>query len=155
MTAVAEPPKSAAPHAPTQTHAEVTRDVLATLQTPGRGYYMALFGAIAAFLIGLFTFVMLLKDGLGLAGYQPPVMWNVYITTFVFWIGIGHAGTLISAILFLFRSPWRTVVYRSTEAMTVSRSQGKRVRRSITSTDTPSSFSICSAASSAFHTVAA
>ena len=46
-------------------------------------------------------------------------MWLVYITTFVFWIGIGHAGTLISAILFLFRSPWRTAVYRATEAMTV------------------------------------
>jgi len=107
------------PHRPNQTHAEVTRDVLATLSTPSRGYYMALFTAIFMFLVGLFTFVMLLKEGLGLAGYTPPVMWSVYITTFVFWIGIGHAGTLISAILFLFRSPWRTVVYRSTEAMTV------------------------------------
>ena len=42
-----------------------------------------------------------------------------YITTFVFWVGIGHAGTLISAILFLFRSRWRTAVYRVAEAMTV------------------------------------
>src|ERR1044071_6426702 len=107
------------PHRPTQTHAEVARDVLGTLKPRSRGYYMALFGAVFMFLIGLFTFVMLLKDGLGLAGYTPPVMWSVYITTFVFWIGIGHAGTLISAILFLFRSPWRTAVYRSTEAMTV------------------------------------
>ena len=62
---------------------------------------------------------MLIKDGLGHAGYNPPIFWSVYITTFVFWVGIGHAGTLISAILFLFRSPWRTAVYRSTEAMTV------------------------------------
>ena len=76
-------------------------------------------GAVGLFLVGLFTFTMLLKDGLGLAGYNPPVMWSVYITTFVFWVGIGHAGTLISAILFLFRSPWRTAVYRATEAMTV------------------------------------
>ena len=111
MTAIAEPHR--------QTHAEVTRDVLATLETPSRGYYLALFGAVGMFLIGLLTFVLLLKEGLGLAGYTPPVMWSVYITTFVFWIGIGHAGTLISAILFLFRSPWRTAVYRSTEAMTV------------------------------------
>ena len=103
----------------TQTHAEVTRDVVATLGTPGRGYTLMLAGAVTAFLIGLVTFVMLLKDGLGLAGYSPPVMWSVYITTFVFWVGIGHAGTLISAILFLFRSPWRTAVYRATEAMTV------------------------------------
>ena len=104
---------------PAMTHAEVTRDVVNTLQTPSRGYYMALFAAIGMFLIGAATFVALLKEGLGLAGYNPPVFWSVYITTFVFWIGIGHAGTLISAILFLFRSPWRTAVYRSTEAMTV------------------------------------
>jgi Ni/Fe-hydrogenase subunit HybB-like protein len=114
MTAIAHDP-----HAPVRTHAEVTRDVVATLGTPGRGYYLALFGAIGMFLVGLVTFVLLLRDGLGLAGYVPPVMWLVYITNFVFWIGIGHAGTLISAILFLFRSPWRTAVYRATEAMTV------------------------------------
>jgi molybdopterin-containing oxidoreductase family membrane subunit len=106
-------------HHPNLTHAEVTRDVVRTLETPSRGYYLALFTAVGMFLVGLATFVMLLKDGLGLAGYNPPIFWSVYITTFVFWVGIGHAGTLISAILFLFRSPWRTAVYRSTEAMTV------------------------------------
>jgi molybdopterin-containing oxidoreductase family membrane subunit len=104
---------------PTQTHHEVTRDVVNTLGTAGRGYMMLLGGAVFFFLIGVVTFVLLLKDGLGLAGYVPPGFWSVYITTFVFWIGIGHAGTLISAILFLFRSPWRTAVYRATEAMTV------------------------------------
>ncbi len=57
--------------------------------------------------------------GLGVAGYEPPVMWGVYIVTFVFWIGIGHAGTLISAILFLFRAGFRTTIYRLAEAMTV------------------------------------
>ncbi len=104
---------------PTQTHHEVTRDVVNTLGTAGSGYMLLLGGAVFLFLVGVVTFVMLLKDGLGLAGYNPPVFWSVYITTFVFWIGIGHAGTLISAILFLFRSPWRTAVYRATEAMTV------------------------------------
>jgi molybdopterin-containing oxidoreductase family membrane subunit len=104
---------------PTQTHHEVTRDVVNTLGTAGKGYMLLLAGAVGLFLVGAGTFIMLLKDGLGLAGYNPPVFWSVYITTFVFWIGIGHAGTLISAILFLFRSPWRTAVYRATEAMTV------------------------------------
>jgi len=104
---------------PTQTHAEVTRDVIATLGKPSRGYVLMFVGAVLLFLIGLATFVALVKEGLGLAGYNPPVMWSVYITTFVFWVGIGHAGTLISAILYLFRSPWRTAVYRATEAMTV------------------------------------
>ncbi len=106
-------------HVPTQTHAEVTRDVIATLGKPSRGYVLMFVGAVLLFLIGLATFVALVKEGLGLAGYNPPVMWSVYITTFVFWVGIGHAGTLISAILYLFRSPWRTAVYRATEAMTV------------------------------------
>ncbi len=85
---------------PTQTHAEVTRDVIATLGKPSRGYVLMFVGAVTLFLIGLATFVALVKEGLGLAGYNPPVMWSVYITTFVFWVGIGHAGTLISAILY-------------------------------------------------------
>ncbi|MDX2193866.1 MAG: NrfD/PsrC family molybdoenzyme membrane anchor subunit [Gemmatimonadales bacterium] len=102
-----------------QTHAEITRDVVATLDTAPRGYYYLIFACVGCFLVGVATFIALLKEGLGLAGYQPPIMWSVYITNFVFWVGIGHAGTLISAILFLFRAPWRTAVYRSTEAMTV------------------------------------
>ncbi len=108
------------PSRPTQTHAEVTRDVVRTItDPPTRGYHI-LVGTMAFLtLVMLATLTALLKEGLGLAGYAPPIMWSVYITTFVFWVGIGHAGTLISAILFLFRSPWRTAVYRSTEAMTV------------------------------------
>ena len=102
-----------------QTHADVTRDVVATLGKPSTGYVLLFFGAVGLFLVGALTLLILIKDGLGHAGYQPPVFWSVYITTFVFWIGIGHAGTLISAILYLFRSPWRTAVYRSTEVMTV------------------------------------
>jgi Ni/Fe-hydrogenase subunit HybB-like protein len=48
-----------------------------------------------------------------------PQFWGLYITNFVFWIGIGHAGTLISAILYLFRARWRTSVFRAAEAMTI------------------------------------
>jgi Ni/Fe-hydrogenase subunit HybB-like protein len=108
------------PSIPTQTHGEVTRDVVRTItEAPTKGYYylVGTMAILTAVLLG--TVTMLLKHGLGLAGYAPPIMWSVYITTFVFWVGIGHAGTLISAILFLFRSPWRTAVYRATEAMTV------------------------------------
>ena len=57
--------------------------------------------------------------GMGVAGIRTPQMWALYITNFVFWIGIGHAGTLISAILYLFRAKWRTSIYRGAEAMTV------------------------------------
>ena len=51
--------------------------------------------------------------GMGAAGKRTPQMWAMYITTFVFWIGIGHAGTLISAVLYLFRARWRTSIYRA------------------------------------------
>jgi Ni/Fe-hydrogenase subunit HybB-like protein len=57
--------------------------------------------------------------GIGMSGLINPVGWGAYITTFVFWVGIGHAGTLISAVLFLFRARWRQSIYRVAEAMTV------------------------------------
>ena len=57
--------------------------------------------------------------GVGTWGLNPTVGWAFDITNFVFWIGIGHAGTLISAVLFLFRQRWRTSVNRSAEAMTI------------------------------------
>src|SRR6202044_3418316 len=58
-------------------------------------------------------------SGLGVTGLRQPVMWAIYITNFVFWVGIAHSGTLISAILFLFRTKWRTAVYRAAETMTI------------------------------------
>src|SRR6266849_1173026 len=61
----------------------------------------------------------LIARGIGVWGNNRPVYWGWDITNFVFWIGIGHAGTLISAILFLFRQKWRTSINRSAEAMTL------------------------------------
>jgi molybdopterin-containing oxidoreductase family membrane subunit len=58
-------------------------------------------------------------EGIGIWGLNVPVGWAWDITNFVFWIGIGHAGTLISAILFLFRQKWRTSINRAAEAMTI------------------------------------
>ena len=58
-------------------------------------------------------------EGIGIWGLNQPVGWAWDITNFVFWVGIGHAGTLISAILFLFRQTWRTSINRSAEAMTL------------------------------------
>jgi Ni/Fe-hydrogenase subunit HybB-like protein len=59
------------------------------------------------------------KVGLGVANIHQPVDWGVYIANFVYWIGIAHSGTLISAILFLVRAKWRDSVSRATEAMTI------------------------------------
>jgi len=74
-------------------------------------------GSFAAF--GVFCILYLLFTGVGVWGNNVPVGWAWDITNFVFWIGIGHAGTLISAILFLCRQKWRTAINRSSEAMTL------------------------------------
>ena len=100
-------------------YSAVNRDILRPLLTPTAGYLAMLGASLAMMLWGGYCWAQQLIYGLGVAGYHPPVFWGVYITTFVFWIGIGHAGTLISAILFLTRSRWRTGIYRAAEAMTI------------------------------------
>ncbi len=76
---------------------------------------------ISIFLFGILGVVVLylLATGVGVWGNNAPVMWGFPIVNFVFWVGIGHAGTLISAILFLFRQKWRTAINRFAEAMTI------------------------------------
>jgi molybdopterin-containing oxidoreductase family membrane subunit len=100
------------------TFEQVDDEILATLK-PSKGWFIGLGFALTAMLTGACTWIYQIYWGLGNAGYAPPVMWGVYIITFVFWVGIGHAGTLISAVLFLFRCGFRTTVYRGAEAMTV------------------------------------
>jgi molybdopterin-containing oxidoreductase family membrane subunit len=101
------------------TYREITRDIAATLGNPSKGYYILLGLVLVMLMLGVVALLYQIRVGLGVAGYTPPVMWGVYITNFVFWVGIAHSGTLISAILYLFRSAWRTSVYRTAEAMTV------------------------------------
>ncbi|MEE8395739.1 MAG: NrfD/PsrC family molybdoenzyme membrane anchor subunit, partial [bacterium] len=101
------------------TYADVNRDVLATLVRPKPAYFLLLIGVVTAFGIGVLSLAIQIDVGLGLSGISHPAGWGVYITNFVFWIGIGHAGTLISAVFFLTRAPWRPAVYRAAEAMTV------------------------------------
>jgi len=74
-------------------------------------------GSITGLLGMMLTY--LVATGIGVWGNNRPIGWAWDITNFVFWIGIGHAGTLISAILFLFRQKWRTSINRSAEAMTL------------------------------------
>lgn len=91
-----------------------------TLATPTRtGWYVG-FG-IGLILLGIFTAVVtyLLVRGVGIWGINVPVAWCFAITSFVWWVGIGHAGTLISAILLLLHQKWRTSVNRVAEAMTI------------------------------------
>jgi molybdopterin-containing oxidoreductase family membrane subunit len=102
-------------HPDVESYEQVNRDAMRLLTPPGRGYLALL--AMSVALVGLLVFAELhnIIYGLGMIGDN----WAVMITTFVFWVGIGHAGTLISAILYLFRAPWRQAIYRFAEAMTV------------------------------------
>ena len=74
---------------------------------------LAMLGLLGAAIAWLFW------EGVGIWGLNNPVGWGWAIVNFVFWVGIGHAGTLISAILFLFRQTWRTSINRAAEAMTI------------------------------------
>ncbi len=75
--------------------------------------------SVIGFLCLVFSLVYLVSTGVGVWGMNHPIAWGWDIVNFVFWIGIGHAGTLISAILFLTRQKWRTSVNRASEAMTL------------------------------------
>nr|BFD67334.1 polysulfide reductase NrfD [Bdellovibrio sp. HAGR004] len=99
---------------------DVTDDICAPVERfPSKGWMGMFLGAktLLLFYIGILASVV--GVGIGLLGVNSPVFWGTMIVTFVFWIGIGHAGTLISAVLFLFRQKWRTSVARTAEAMTV------------------------------------
>ena len=79
-----------------------------------------IFGLTATLMtLGFLCIGWTIYKGIGVWGNNQPVGWAFDITNFVFWIGIGHAGTLISAILFLFRQRWRTAINRAAEAMTI------------------------------------
>ncbi len=87
-------------------------------KTP-RAWYIA-FGISSSLLLLLLAMVgYLIATGLGVWGINSPVFWGWDIVNFVWWVGIGHAGTLISAILYLFRQKWRTAINRFAEAMTI------------------------------------
>ena len=99
----------------------VTTEVLQAAESPKPPmlWYAALgLSSLLASMFGLMIGYLFLT-GVGIWGNQNPVMWGFPIVNFVFWVGIGHAGTLISAILFLFRQKWRTAINRFAEAMTI------------------------------------
>ena len=103
-----------------KTYRDVTRDITRPLENaPTKGWWIGFILATLtlALWIGSTTYTMVV--GLGAWGLNKTVGWAFDITNFVFWVGIGHAGTLISAILLLFRQGWRTGVNRAAEAMTI------------------------------------
>ena len=94
--------------------------VLAFPETPPpRQWYIGLAITLSALFTGLGFIGWTFYKGIGAWGNNSPVFWAFDIINFVFWVGIGHAGTLISAILFLFRKRWRNAIARFAEAMTI------------------------------------
>ena len=84
-----------------------------------RAWWIAFGITLLATLWGVWAIWVTLRDGIGAWGLNKSVGWAWDITNFVWWIGIGHAGTLISAVLLLFRQQWRVAINRSAEAMTI------------------------------------
>ena len=85
----------------------------------GRWFYIAISILLAIALFAVWTWYYQLSTGLGVTGMNRPVFWGIYITNFVFFIGISHAGTLISAILRLCQAEWRRSITRAAEVITV------------------------------------
>jgi molybdopterin-containing oxidoreductase family membrane subunit len=98
----------------------INESIAQPLETkPPKGWYIAISISLTMLLIGAISLAITLIKGVGVWGVNQPVGWGFDIVNFVFWVGIGHAGTLISAILFLLRQRWRTAISRFAEAMTI------------------------------------
>src|SRR4051795_9199004 len=107
--------------APGYTYGSVTdkiSSIVLTGRTP-RGWFIGMAIAGAIVMLFLLAVTWLFVRGVGIWGINVPVMWGFAIVNFVWWIGIGHAGTLISAVLLIMRQPRRTSINRFAEAMTL------------------------------------
>lgn len=103
-----------------KTVADVSDDICRQVEgAPSNSWKVAFTISFITLLVGLYTVLVLLWEGIGVWGLNKTVGWAWDITNFVWWVGIGHAGTLISAILLLFRQKWRMSINRAAEAMTI------------------------------------
>ena len=103
-----------------KTYSQITKDIAAPIEgKPGKYWYMGLTISLSAMFFGLAMMAWTVWEGIGTWGLNRTIGWGWGITNFVWWVGIGHAGTFISAILLLFRQKWRTSINRSAEAMTI------------------------------------
>ncbi|AKQ64473.1 Molybdopterin oxidoreductase [Myxococcus hansupus] len=103
-----------------RTLGQLTEEICAPMERPPTWKWWVAFGiAVAVLGTGAGIVGYQVATGIGVWGLNKTIGWAFDITNFVFWVGIGHAGTLISAILFLFRQKWRTSINRAAEAMTL------------------------------------
>lgn len=103
-----------------QTFSSITEKISSIAESKTTKEWLVLFAFFSSLtLVLLGSIGYLVWEGVGIWGLNNPVGWGWAIVNFVFWVGIGHAGTLISAVLFLFRQKWRTSINRFAEAMTL------------------------------------
>lgn len=103
-----------------KTYSDVTADICRPIENkPTSSWWMGFSLGVLFLLVLVGTLTWTVWEGIGTWNTNKSVMWGWDITNFVFWVGIGHAGTLISAILLLFRQKWRMSINRSAEAMTI------------------------------------
>jgi|TARA_B100001093_G_scaffold305440_1_gene291351 molybdopterin-containing oxidoreductase family membrane subunit len=103
-----------------KTYHDITVDIAKPVEGKANKYWWILFGLSAALMLwGFACMAYTIGTGIGAWGLNKTIDWAWDITNFVWWIGIGHAGTLISAVLLLFRQKWRMAINRSAEAMTI------------------------------------
>jgi len=103
-----------------RTYKQISEDILDTLERkPTKAWLICISISALFMMIGFATIGYEISTGIGTWGLNKTVGWSWDITNFVFWVGIGHAGTLISAILLVFRQKWRTGINRAAEAMTL------------------------------------
>lgn len=103
-----------------KTYHQITEDICSpTEKAPGMAWVMAFLVAVSLLAVYIFSLGWTVWNGIGTWDLNRTIGWGWDITNFVWWVGIGHAGTLISAILLLFRQKWRTGVNRAAEAMTI------------------------------------
>jgi len=103
-----------------KTYGQVTQDIVHTIEAkPTRLWYIGFYISVALLMFGAYSVYREVTYGIGQWNVNRTIGWGWDITNFVWWVGIGHAGTLISAILLLFRQGWRTGVNRAAEAMTI------------------------------------
>ncbi|SZD72545.1 Uncharacterized conserved protein [Candidatus Ornithobacterium hominis] len=103
-----------------KTYHDITEDIARPVESKaGKLWWIAFSLAMVAFLYGFGCIAYTIGTGIGVWGLNRTINWAWDITNFVWWVGIGHAGTLISAVLLLFRQKWRLSINRSAEAMTI------------------------------------
>ena len=103
-----------------KTFSQITTDILSPMETsPGLWWYIAFGLSSIAAVFGIYSIFMTVYLGIGTWGVNNSVGWGWEIVNFVWWIGIGHAGTAFSIFLLILRQRWRTSINRSAEAMTV------------------------------------